>query len=74
MTDSRKKRSIIFVDEDITTLQSAKALLGNDWDLMTAASAAEALSLVDEYSADMVIAATALQGGDGLPLLRGSET
>ena len=28
MADSRKRRAIIFVDDDITTLQSAKALLG----------------------------------------------
>ena len=70
MADSRKRRAIIFVDDDITTLQSAKALLGGDWDLTTAASDAEALSLLEEYSADMVIVSAALREGDGLSLLR----
>ena len=70
MTEARKKRTILFVDDDIAVLQSVKGLLGNDWELMTASSGKEALGLLEEYSADMVISNMVMPEMDGVALLK----
>jgi len=63
-------KPLLTVDDDGAVLESARDLADNGWEIVTAASAKEALSLLNECAADMVIADMTMPEMDGAALLK----
>lgn len=64
------RKTVLIVDDDELLLRAACRLLQNEWDIFTARSAAEALTVFKEKRVDVVLTDYEMPGKNGLWLLR----
>lgn len=70
MSNDRSSRArVLVVDDDAAVMRVTARLLRADFEVASAASAAEAVALLDRERFDLIVTDNDMPGGDGLSLL-----